>query len=43
VSANDIAAVAVRALTDREAPNTDYMVLGPELLSYDEVWDPLFV
>lgn len=38
VSADDIAAVAVRALTDAEPPNTEYMVLGPELLSYDEVW-----
>ena len=37
VSAEDVAAVAVRALTDRRAPNTEYLVLGPELLSYDEV------
>ena len=37
VSAEDVAAVAVRALTDRRAPNTEYLVLGPELLSYGEV------
>ncbi len=37
MSAEDVAAVAVRALTDRRAPNTEYLVLGPELLSYDEV------
>lgn len=39
VSADDIASVAVRALTGEEAPNTEWMVLGPELLSYDEVCD----
>ena len=37
MSAEDVAAVAVRALTDRRAPNTEYLVLGPELLSYGEV------
>ncbi|KAK4659041.1 hypothetical protein QC762_106810 [Podospora pseudocomata] len=37
VSADDIASVAVRALTGEEAPNTEWMVLGPELLSYDEI------
>ena len=37
VSADDIAAVAVRALTDEVAPNTEYLVLGPELLSYGDV------
>lgn len=37
MSSDDIAAVAVRALTSPEPPNTDYLVLGPELLSYDEV------
>ncbi|KAK4105395.1 NAD(P)-binding protein [Parathielavia hyrcaniae] len=36
VSADDIAAVAVRALTNEVPPNTEYLVLGPELLSYDE-------
>ncbi len=33
----DIAAVAARALTAEEAPNTDYVILGPELLSYGDV------
>lgn len=42
VSADDIAAVAVRALTDPTPPNTEYMVLGPELLSYSEVRRILF-
>lgn len=37
VSADDIAAVAYHALTDEKSHNTDYLVLGPELLSYDEV------
>ena len=37
VSADDIAAVAVQTLTMAEAPNTEYLVLGPELLSYDDV------
>jgi len=34
VSADDVAAVAVRALTNKQPPNTEYMLLGPELLSY---------
>lgn len=33
----DIAAVAVRALTDEQAPNTDLVLTGPETLSYAEV------
>lgn len=37
VSADDIAAVAYRALTDEKSHNTDYFILGPELLNYDEV------
>ncbi|WP_019544581.1 NmrA family NAD(P)-binding protein [Streptomyces sulphureus] len=37
VDAEDIAAVAVRALTDREAPGTDLVLTGPETLSYDDV------
>ena len=37
VSADDIAAVAVQTLTMADAPNTEYLVLGPELLSYDDV------
>lgn len=40
VSADDIAAVAVRTLTDEKSHNTDYLVLGSELLSYDEVSPP---
>jgi festuclavine dehydrogenase len=37
VSADDIAAVAFHALTDRIPHNTDHLILGPELYSYDEV------
>jgi len=37
VSADDIATVAFRALTDEKPHNTDYLILGPELLSYDNV------
>ncbi|WP_016905803.1 NmrA family NAD(P)-binding protein [Streptomyces xiaopingdaonensis] len=37
VDAEDIAAVAVRALTDTEAPGTDLVLTGPETLSYDDV------
>lgn len=37
VSADDIAAVAVRALTARDPPNTEYLVLGSELLSYGDI------
>lgn len=37
VSADDIAAVAYRALTDEKSHNTDYLILGPELLNLDEV------
>lgn len=37
VSAEDIARVAQRLLLDHESHNTDYLVLGPELLSYDDV------
>ncbi|ODM17925.1 hypothetical protein SI65_06713 [Aspergillus cristatus] len=37
VSATDIAAVAYRALTDTESHNCDHRVLGPELLTYDEI------
>lgn len=36
VDAADIAAVAVRALTDDAAPNTDLVLTGPQRLSYDE-------
>jgi uncharacterized protein YbjT (DUF2867 family) len=37
VDAEDIAAVAVRALTDERAPGTDLVLTGPEALSYDDV------
>jgi festuclavine dehydrogenase len=37
VSADDIATVAFRALTDEVPHNTDHLILGPELLSYDDV------
>ena len=37
IDAEDIAAVAVHALTDEQAPNTDLVLTGPETLSYDDV------
>ncbi|WP_435599944.1 NmrA family NAD(P)-binding protein [Streptomyces sp. C10-9-1] len=37
VDADDIAAVAVRALTDEQAPNADLVLTGPEALSHDDV------
>ncbi|MEU0195796.1 NAD(P)H-binding protein [Streptomyces afghaniensis] len=37
VDAEDIAAVAVRALTDEQAPNTDLVITGPEALSHDDL------
>lgn len=37
VSKTDIAACAYSALTAEEPPNGDYVILGPELLSYGEV------
>ncbi len=33
IDAEDIAAVAVRALTDEQAPNTDLLLTGPEALA----------
>ncbi|CZR54317.1 related to nucleoside-diphosphate-sugar epimerase family protein [Phialocephala subalpina] len=39
VSADDIAAVAFRALTDEVPHNTEHLILGPALWSYDEVAD----
>lgn len=38
VSAEDIATVAFRALTDKEGHNADHLILGHDLLSYDEVF-----
>jgi uncharacterized protein YbjT (DUF2867 family) len=37
VDAEDIAAVAVHALTDEQAPNTDLVLTGPEALGYDDI------
>lgn len=37
VDAEDIAAVAVHALTDERSPDTDLVITGPQALSYDEV------
>ncbi|MDT0449448.1 NmrA family NAD(P)-binding protein [Streptomyces hesseae] len=37
VDAEDIAAVAVHALTDVRAPNADLVLTGPEALSYDDI------
>ncbi|KAK2772969.1 hypothetical protein FQN52_004803 [Onygenales sp. PD_12] len=37
ISADDIARVAFRALTDEVPHNTDHLIRGPELLSYDQV------
>ncbi|MFJ8433852.1 NAD(P)H-binding protein [Kitasatospora sp. NPDC094019] len=37
IDADDIAAVAVRALTGERAPNTDLIITGPQALSYDDV------
>jgi uncharacterized protein YbjT (DUF2867 family) len=37
VDAADIAAVAVHALTDEQAPDTDLVLTGPEALSHDDV------
>jgi uncharacterized protein YbjT (DUF2867 family) len=36
IDAEDIAAVAVRALTDERPHNTDHLITGPEALSYSE-------
>ncbi|WP_371674068.1 NAD(P)H-binding protein [Streptomyces sp. NBC_00289] len=37
VDAEDIAAVAVQALTEEHAPNTDLVLTGPETLSHDDI------
>ncbi|MEU3053160.1 NAD(P)H-binding protein [Streptomyces griseus] len=37
VDAEDIAAVAVHALTDERSPDTDLVITGPRALSYDDV------
>lgn len=42
VSTHDIAAVGVHALTTAQPPNTDLLILGPELLTYSDVSLSLF-
>ena len=37
IDAEDIAAVAVHALTGEHAPDTDLVLTGPEALSYDDI------
>lgn len=37
VDADDIAAVAVHALTTAQAPNTDLIITGPQALSYGDI------
>ncbi|KAI0381638.1 putative ergot alkaloid A [Hypomontagnella monticulosa] len=37
VSADDIARVGFRALADKKPHNTDHVILGPDLLTYDKV------
>ncbi|MFE7611509.1 NmrA family NAD(P)-binding protein [Streptomyces celluloflavus] len=37
VDAEDIAAVAVHALTDEQAPDTDLVLTGPEALGHDDI------
>ncbi|KAK3693581.1 hypothetical protein B0T22DRAFT_450187 [Podospora appendiculata] len=41
VSADDITAVAVQVLTSARPHNTEYLVLGPELLSYRDIAETL--
>ncbi|MER7468667.1 NAD(P)H-binding protein [Streptomyces sp. NPDC097981] len=41
VDADDIAAVAARALTDDQAPNAGLVLTGPESLSHDDIADIL--
>lgn len=37
ISATDIAAIAFHSLVAEKPPNDMYRILGPELLTYDEV------
>jgi festuclavine dehydrogenase len=37
ISVRDVGAVGYRALTDEVSHDTDHVLLGPELLSYDDV------
>jgi len=34
----DIAVITFHMLTDKKPHNTDYKILGPELLTYNKVW-----
>lgn len=43
MSAVDIGGVAFAALTQPEPPNKDYRIVGPELLTHDEVLPALLV
>jgi festuclavine dehydrogenase len=38
VSMMDIAVITFHMLTDKKPHNTDYKILGPELLTYNKVW-----
>lgn len=40
ISAADIAACGYQLLTQENAPNDDYLILGPDLLSYGDVCLP---
>jgi len=37
ISADDIAEVAFRALTDEKSHNTEHVIVGPDVYNYDEV------
>ena len=39
IAVEDIAAAAVEALTAEKSYNNDYVIIGPELLSYGDVSD----
>ncbi|GJC86026.1 agroclavine dehydrogenase [Colletotrichum liriopes] len=41
VATEDIAACAYQLLTQEDAPNDQYLILGPELLSYDDIAETL--
>ncbi|KAL8819696.1 MAG: hypothetical protein Q9191_007675 [Dirinaria sp. TL-2023a] len=43
IASADIAAVAARLLTDPQPHNRDYLILGPELLTYDDVRNTPFL
>ncbi|KAK0243616.1 hypothetical protein EDD85DRAFT_759254, partial [Armillaria nabsnona] len=37
ISADDIADLVVSTLTDKKSHNTDHIIMGPELLTYDDI------